>query len=148
MREVVSEKVKGYEKEYESDLNGEQWAEVAPFVTKAPGGLGSPVEVDLRRILNGIFYLLRTGCQWRMIPRSYGAKNTIYYYFHKWGREGTIEQICRHLHARDRRQRQANETPSSAVLDCQSVKTSEVALQRGFDGGKKGQGTQTPHRGG
>lgn len=77
---------------YPSDLNDDEWALLAPLIPPAKPG-GQPCSVDIHRILNGLFYLLRTGCAWRYLPREYGPWQTIYHYFRQWRLEGTWANI-------------------------------------------------------
>src|SRR4030067_1130912 len=76
------------EQRYPTDLTDAQWALVEPELTTHPGP-GAPPKVDLRRMVNGILYLTRTGCQWRMLPLEYGYWGTVRYYYDKWTADGT-----------------------------------------------------------
>ena len=109
---------------YPSDLTDAQWAILEPLLPPAAPG-GRERSVDLREVLNGINYLLRTGCAWRFLPHDLPPWGTVHYYFWRWQQDGTWETIHTTLRSRVRRSVGKEESPSAAILDSQSVKTTE-----------------------
>ncbi len=107
---------------YPSDLNDDEWALLAPLIPPAKPG-DRPRSVDIRRILNGLFYLLRSGCAWRYLPRAYGPWQTVYHDFGPWRLDGTWAKMHTQLRDLARLHAGREPTPSAAIIDSHSVKT-------------------------
>lgn len=123
---------------YQSDLKEQEWKWFKKFLPppSTKGTRGRPQEWPLREIATGILYLLRTGCQWRMLPHDLPPWQTVYYHHRKWHLDGTWEKINRLLRERVRQNEGRETTPSAAIVDAQSVKTTLVKGKRGYDAGK------------
>src|SRR5687768_5403438 len=109
---------------YPSDLTAEEWALVEPFIPPAKRG-GRKRTVDLREVLNAIFYVLATGCQWRALPKDLPARSTVHDYAMLWAWDGTLQRIHDTLAAETRERAGRVRNPSLAIIDSQSVKSAE-----------------------
>ena len=109
---------------YPSDVTDEEWTHIEPIIPPAKRG-GRKREVDLREVLNGIMYVLSTGCQWRYIPKDLPPKSTVHRYFCDWNYDGTLERIHHTLYVKCREMLGREASPTACVIDSQSVKSAE-----------------------
>jgi putative transposase len=124
------------DKGYPTDLTDEQWAVVQPLLPPAKRG-GRPRIADLRLVLNTIFYLNKTGCQWAMLPKDLAKRSTAFDYFTAWKADGAWQAILDALRRQVRVAAGHEPEPQKAAIDSQTVKGSEAGGARGYDGGKK-----------
>ena len=117
---------------YPSDVTDEQWALIEPHIPPAPLG-GRPRKTDVRDVLDAVFYILRTGCQWRYLPVDFPPKSTVWRYFDQWRRDGTLDRIHDLLRRKVRTAEKPYHPRTTASVDSQSVDTTSGGEQRGRD---------------
>lgn len=114
---------------YPTDLTDEEWALVKPEIPRAKRG-GNKRTVDEREVLNGLMYVLGTGCQWRAIPKDLPPRSTVNAYFRRWRDDGTLDRLHHALYVRCREQAGREASPTAAIIDSQSVKGAEKGGRR------------------
>ena len=109
---------------YPSDLTDAEWRHIEPLIPPAKRG-GGKRRVDMRQVVNGVMYVLSTGCQWRYIPKDLPPRSTVNDYFCLWSYNGTLENIHHALYVKCREQAEREASPTACIVDSQSVKSAE-----------------------
>jgi putative transposase len=121
---------------YPTDLSDAEWTILEPLIPPAKPG-GRPCKWTRRQILDAIFYLVRSGCHWRLLPREFPPWKTVHHYFRAWRLDGTWERLNATLRERERVRQGRHPQPSGCIMDSQSVRTTSVGGIRGYDGAKR-----------
>jgi transposase len=112
---------------YPSDLTDEEWNHIEPLIPPAKRG-GRKREVNVREVVNGIMYVLSTGCQWRYVPRDLPPRSTLFRYFDLWNYDGTLGRIHYALYVKCREKAEREASPTACIIDSQSVKSAEKGV--------------------
>ena len=131
---------------YPSDLTEVEWEIMGKEVPKARRG-GRKRSVNVREVLNAIFYVLDNGTKWRSLPHDYPKWQTVYWYFNQWNQDGTIEKIHRKMRKISRVTAGKHPNETVGIIDSQTVKTTEEAESNGYDAGKKNKRKKTTFTG-
>jgi transposase len=116
---------------YPSDLTDAEWNLIQPFIPPAQRG-GRPRQTDMREVMNAVRYVLRTGCQWRQLPKDFPPRSTVYSYFWEWSRYGVLDRIHHALLVACREAEGREASPTAAVIDTQAVKATEKGAAAGI----------------
>jgi putative transposase len=114
---------------YPSDVTDEEWELIAPLIPSAKRG-GGKRRVDMRAVMNGVMYVLSTGCQWRYIPKDLPPRSTVNRYFCDWSYDGTLDRIHHALYLQCREKLEREASPTACIVDSQSVKSAEKGGRR------------------
>jgi putative transposase len=129
---------------YPSDVSDKQWEYIKKYFDT--GNYGKSRKYSQRLLVNAVFYITKTGCQWRFLPKEYPYWKTVYSFYKRAKGKGVWEKIMKELVKKSRRAMGGHDEPSYGLIDSQSIKTTDKAQEKGFDGGKKDKREETSHR--
>lgn len=127
-------------RKYETDLTKEQWLAIQPRFKELNGNYGKNAEIPRWKLINAVLYKLKTGCQWRMLPKDMPAWSAVWTFYRRSKQSGIWEVIMADMVRESRKQAGRSEEPTYSLIDSRSVKTTSCSEEVGFDGGKKGKG--------
>ena len=128
---------------YQSDLTDKQWELIKDLFSV--GKYGNRRKHPVRELVNAVFYVVKSGCQWRMLPKDFPSFSTVWTFYNRCKERGIWEKVMDALVKKDRVRMGKAESPTYGIIDSQSVKTTDSAEERGIDGGKKNKGTKETH---
>ncbi len=124
---------------YPSNLSDQAWSEIEHFF-KRSDPRGAKSVHSKYTVVNAVFYVVKTGCQWRMLPLDFPPWQSVYDHYRRWNKRGIWQEVLDFLNVRTRLKQAKKPSPSYAIVDSQSVKTQYACKERGIDGGKKSKG--------
>ena len=125
-----------HETNYPTDMMDAEWEIIRAYVEPDPP-IGSPRDVCMRCVVNALFYLVKTGCQWKMLPTNFPNYGTVYHHFRHWSTDGTLTRIAHDLQRQIRQAAGRDPEPSRGIVDSQSTRTAEAGGERDFDAAKR-----------